>query len=64
MNSGGLSVDIPDAELKWTLKRVAVAERMTLRDLLTRILATWLREHGYATRSGDEPSATHSERGS
>ena len=47
MESGRLSVDIPDSELRWTLKRVAVAERVTLRDLVSRILLTWLGEQGY-----------------
>jgi hypothetical protein len=54
MPKEGIFAQVSD-ELRWGVKRAAVEERTTVKDLVTRILANWLSERGYAGGgTGDE----------
>ncbi len=56
MSRGGLYVAVRDRDLRWELKRAAVNERTTVRELVLRILSAWLTSHGYGSAADAVPS--------
>ncbi len=58
MDRQGLYVSIPNARVRWLLKRAALDRECTVRALVLGILTDWLGTHGYEAKStADEPSA-------
>jgi hypothetical protein len=49
-------IDARDEQFRWQLRRAALDERCTARDLVLRILAAWLTERGYLANT-TEPKA-------
>lgn len=47
----GLYVALPNAELRWALRRAAADRRVDVRVLVISILNEWLRASGYRTPS-------------
>jgi hypothetical protein len=46
-------IDAPDEQFRWQLRRAALDERCTARELALRILSGWLTDHGYLPGSTD-----------